>query len=366
MQYIAIILIALVISVGSFAGAYKYLPLSWLEEAPLIGTTLTTIQGSDTLSASRTTINNNFTALNTGKIEISTTTLPLLTTTLALSSVGTITTGTWSGTAIAVAKGGTGTTSPSQWLVLLGNGAAGITHASSTGTSGQFLTSNGAGAYPTWQTSSVNQTDPYNWSGSHNFSSTAYFKYFNASSTLTINGIALSFPPVDGTASSTILATNAAGSLSWVATSSLINFGSIVDTAIKSNSGTASTTFTYKLPANWIGANNVVNIRAIGGGDTGDPKAWDIKLGNGTATTSLAYIVAASLTTQQMRFDVMISNSGSNQTVGTIVFDGYTGALSIKPIVSASYDVTGILYLDFVVKSNTGAANFNGIQITRY
>src|SRR3990167_9168211 len=66
----------------------------------------------------------------------------------SLATVGTITSGTWSADAIAVGKGGTGTTTPSTYQVLLGNGANGITVASSTGSSGQFFTSNGSGAYP--------------------------------------------------------------------------------------------------------------------------------------------------------------------------------------------------------------------------
>src|SRR3990167_3310055 len=87
------------------------------------------------------------------------TTANALTSASALATIGTITTGVWNGTAICVSKGGTGTTSPSTYFTLLGNGANGITTASSTGTTGQFLTSNGAGAYPSWQTSSVNQGD---------------------------------------------------------------------------------------------------------------------------------------------------------------------------------------------------------------
>ena len=161
----------------------------------LLGTSITTIQGSDTLKNSRTTINDNFAALNAGKIEISTTTLPLiatlsgLTSASSLATVGTITSGTWSGTAIAVSKNGTGTTSPTQYLVPIGNGANGYTHASSTGTSGQFLTSNGVGAYPSWQSSTVNQSANYTWTGIHDFQATTtgikIIEAYTASTTIT-------------------------------------------------------------------------------------------------------------------------------------------------------------------------------------
>lgn len=132
-----------------------------------LGTSVTTINGSDTLKDSRTTINNNFTALNDGKIENSTTTLPLLTTLTGLNTIGTITSGTWHGTPIEVAYNGTGTSSPSTYMVMLGNGSQGLTIASSTGTTGQFLTSNGAGAYPSWTTSSVDQGINYTWTGNN-------------------------------------------------------------------------------------------------------------------------------------------------------------------------------------------------------
>lgn len=124
-----------------------------------------TIEVGTTSVASITTLSN---LTSVGAI----TSLNSLTSASSLATVGTITSGTWSGTAIAVGKGGTGTTSPSTYQVLLGNGANGLTVASSTGTSGQFLTSNGTGAYPSWQTSSVNQAANYSWTGTHSFAAT--------------------------------------------------------------------------------------------------------------------------------------------------------------------------------------------------
>lgn len=167
------IAVSAIVAAATFLGIYNYLPLGVLGEPENLGTTITTINASDTLRDSRAVINTNFSELNTNKLEISTysatTTHGNISSLPSLASVGTITTGTWSADAIAVSKGGTGTTSPSTYFVLLGNGANGITIASTTGTSGQFLTSNGAGAYPSWQTSSVNQGDAYTWTGLHIF-----------------------------------------------------------------------------------------------------------------------------------------------------------------------------------------------------
>src|SRR3990167_2652638 len=159
-------------------GIFNYVPVSWFEvltSEKKLGVTITTIAGTDTIKDSRATINTNFSNLNTGKIEVGTTsvasitTLGGLTTASSLATVGTITSGTWNGSGIEVARQGTGTTSPSLYQVLLGNGANGITVASSTGTTGQFLTSNGGGAYPSWQTSAVDQGINYTWTGNHTF-----------------------------------------------------------------------------------------------------------------------------------------------------------------------------------------------------
>lgn len=77
--------------------------------------------------------------------------------TSSLTAVGTITTGTWQGTAITVANGGTGDTSLTAYAVLTGGttSTAPIQSIASVGTSGQVLTSNGAGALPTFQTSTA-------------------------------------------------------------------------------------------------------------------------------------------------------------------------------------------------------------------
>lgn len=176
MQYLITILLAFVVSVGSLIGAYNYAPLEPIklltpQGGELLGTSLTTIQSSDTLKNSRTTINDNFTALNAGKIENASTSLPLLITLANLSTVGTITTGSWNATAIPVSKGGTGTTTPTSNQVMIGDGTSGL-KVIGFGTNGQFLTSAGDGITPSWTTSAINEAGAYNWTGLHSFSAT--------------------------------------------------------------------------------------------------------------------------------------------------------------------------------------------------
>jgi hypothetical protein len=182
-----------------------------------LGTTLSTITGTETVSyALKTTVNNNFTALNAGKIEVSTTTLPLITTLAGLTSanaltsaanlatVGTITTGVWNASTLTVSKGGTGSTTLSANQVLLGNGTTQLGVVAGFGTSGQFLTSNGTAAAPSWTTSAVDQGISYHWTANHIFDSANFTiaSTTNATSTnLTVSGNLIVSGTMSGVAS---------------------------------------------------------------------------------------------------------------------------------------------------------------------
>lgn len=71
----------------------------------------------------------------------------------SITTLGTIATGIWNGTDITVPYGGTGLTSTTAYAVLCGGttSTAALQSIASVGTSGQVLTSNGAGALPTFQ-----------------------------------------------------------------------------------------------------------------------------------------------------------------------------------------------------------------------
>ncbi len=178
--------IALIAAVVAWA-VYNFVPFSILQfekaQPRNFGSTITTILGSDTISGSRTTINNNFAALNATKAEISavssTTSLPFL------AQVGTLTSGALGSgfTAVNVPQGGTGSTTLSSNQVLLGNGTGNIKVVSGYGSSGQFLTSGGNGVAPTWTTGAVDQTQNYTWTGLHTFNTGGIID--NASSTFT-------------------------------------------------------------------------------------------------------------------------------------------------------------------------------------
>ena len=176
------ILLTMILSAIVAVGVYRYVPLDWIDALPSIekekpyGATITTILGTDTISGSRSTINTNFANLNTDKIEVATTSvgniiaLPGLTTAGNLVTIGTIATGRWNGIPILSAYGGTGTTTfPAYHVLIASSTGAGIMSVSGLGASGQFLTSNGAGAAPSWTTSSVDLGITYAWTNYHTF-----------------------------------------------------------------------------------------------------------------------------------------------------------------------------------------------------
>lgn len=71
-----------------------------------------------------------------------------------ITQVGVIISGVWNGTDITVSNGGTGLASFTPYSVICGGvtGTANLQQVATLGTSGQVLTSNGAGTRPTWQT----------------------------------------------------------------------------------------------------------------------------------------------------------------------------------------------------------------------
>ena len=236
MMYFANILISAVVGIIATIGAYNYLPLSFIEKfgpevEQKIGATITTIAATDTLRDSRSIINTDLTNLNTDKMEGSTTSVASITTLANLVTVGTLTSGSLGSgfTAVTVPRGGTGSTTLSQYQLLLGNGTGNVTTTNDgLGTSGQFLQSQGNGSPPSWETSSIDQAAAYTWTGQHNFNTGAtstsatttsfYVSGHASTSQITTNslgvGIATSsqgnlrvqnYLQVDGTASSSNL-----------------------------------------------------------------------------------------------------------------------------------------------------------------
>ncbi len=315
MQLLAQIGISLALTAATFVGAYKFLPLAWLEPAPSFGTSITTIAGSDTLSSSRTVINNNFSALNVGKFELSdwyaTTSARHLTTLATLATIGTITTGVWNGTPVTTPYGGTGSTTLSTGQVLIGNGTGNIGVVSGYGTSGMFLTSNGSGVAPSWTSSAIDQTISYNFTGA-----SFGVKNLVASSTIIINnggsGLSLSFPTSNALG---VLVNNGSGTLSFTnppkyTGASNTNFGTA--------NAYASTTIA-NIPASFMTASSTIEV-------TGDDNCshssgalsctFYLRTGTGVTLASYSHGTGSSGNNNadaNFRFKVILDNSLSSQ-----------------------------------------------------
>lgn len=226
MQFLLTTFVAVVVAVASMFGVYNYVPLATLgfenEGVQKFGASITTLNGSDRLSDSRTTINDNFTSLNNGKIENSSSTIASITTLSNLTTIGTIISGIWNGTAVTAPYGGTGSTTLSSNQVLLGNGTGNIKTVSGWGITNQILTSQGAGNAPTW-TTTLSLTSDNVWTGQNLFTVGATTTRLVASSTpanpLILNTVSYSTPSTQG-ASSTALINNGSGLLQWQATGS--------------------------------------------------------------------------------------------------------------------------------------------------
>lgn len=87
-------------------GFYLWFPLGWLEIGPQasLGSTITTLATSDTLSASRSVINTNFSNLNTDKLETTN-----IDTCAEIAALGSLETGTCGSLALSVSPTFTGT-----------------------------------------------------------------------------------------------------------------------------------------------------------------------------------------------------------------------------------------------------------------
>ena len=271
-------------------------PLCYFEQR--LGATITSITGTTLVSSFPTIYNTNNTNLNADKFELSdwyaTTSAPHITTLANLATIGTITSGSWNATAIPVNKGGTGTTSPSIYRILLGDATNGVTAASSTGTTGQYFRSNGAGAYPSFQTSAVDEGISYNWTAHHIF--TSLFAT-NASST---------------NATSTNLYVSGTTNFPDVAKKFYLNTATAALSA-----GTASTTvFSVSVPANTLSTSNAIKCELyipLGACSATAKIKFDVSYG-GTASSTIMTVCGAGSGNLYTDIKFLLSATGAAST----------------------------------------------------
>jgi len=300
------------------------------------GVQTTTILGSDTLSATRTVLNKMFADYAYAINKFSTTTTNTYTSgnifayastsQLTANSIqcygscsfGATATSSFSGagaltliTPLTVPNGGTASTTLSSNQVLLGNGASAIKVVSGFGSAGQFLTSGGAGAAPTWTSGSLDTTLNFNWTG------TNYFKNFNASSTAAnpfyLNGLAYDTPAARA-ASSTVLQEDGNGHLKFLTNNP---YPLALSSAETSTNGTAILA-TIKLPGGTLTQGNQIELQGRTTG-VGASCATTLGIGSGSATTTI------SMGTDQEWFRGILSY----QSASSGEFYGISGASTV-------------------------------------
>lgn len=376
MNFLLPIAFSILAGLGTFVGAYKYMPLSWLDtEVTNLGSTITTINGSDTLSASRSVINTNFSNLNADKAETTVTSLASLTSAASLATIGTITTGVWNGTPVTVPYGGTGSTTLSSNQVLLGNGTGIVNTVVGWGTSGQFLTSNGGTSAPTWTTGAVDTTANYNWTG------TNLFKNLNASSTvanpIVLNGVSYSTPTSNSLG---ILRNDGTGALTWsapvryvMASTTAYNIQASGATGI-----TFATSTVLGIPAGTLTASSTIKVSGSfdcvdSGGSAGKCSVF-LRLTDGTELGGMSDIASpGSNITQNAIFDIDVyqDNSVSAQRTLSRAVQFQSGASTASLIShndsssSVNFASAQQLVVVFKVTSNSGGTT-NTLQVDNF
>lgn len=262
-------------------------------------------------------------------------------------------------TPLLTASGGTGSTTISSNQVILGNGASGFKTVTGWGTTNQILTSQGVGAAPTW-TTTLSLTTDNEWTGKNGFGTTTSASNplsvqgnVSISGTTTTANLVLASSTLSNSNGTNVMFPSGLGTISSVL-SYYRNFA--VNTSATTNAST--TLSTLLLPANTLRANSVMTIdTAWSSNDTGTGCRFDIRLGSGTASSTLGVFRAATAdllapaygghtqvfvisTTQQYASSVFTSHNDRNNAYGAAT--------------AVSRTTTGTLYLDWIGYAESG------------
>ncbi len=367
-----------ILLVGTFL-VYNYVPLSVLDKLSIsdkhFGATVTTIQGTDTLSDSRSTINTNFSNINTelGTVTGTTTnstitTLSGLTTASNLATVGTLTSGTIGAgfTTIDETVGGTGLTSYATGDVIYASGANTLAKLTASST-GEVLTLQGG--VPVWKDAVVNENNTYNWTALHTFSgnllSTASSTFsattsISASNVLSdafnINGVNYAFPSTQG-ADGTSFVNNGSGALS---NKYLGKFTYSTTTNI-TVSNTFATTTGFALPSGLFTASTTIHVRAAvecddnTGGSTCD---FYLRDSSGATFATCSFGAPTGVSDFKSNIDLYVRNNNATNSQESICYmdasySGDTAASSGNEESTSAIETSGAITLHGVIEQST-------------
>ena len=266
----------------------------------------------------------------------------------SLTTLGTVTTGTWNASLIGLAYGGTNANLTASAGAVPYSTASALA-LSAVGTTGQYLTSNGSSA-PTWTTPSASVTI----SDQTTSSSTFYPAFLTATSgtatTIDTSSTKLQYVPSTGTFSSTILSGGnviATASTTASATTGAFSYGTL---------GYSDTNILASFQSN-VNAYNQMVLQNTNSGATASTN-FNVSNNNATSTTNFGefginssgfsgtgafsaagYVYLASAST-----DLVIGTYGSNSihfVIGSSVTDAMTINTSGALAVNGSYGTSG-------------------------
>lgn len=378
MKYILTAVIASFCALGVTFVAWNYVPLDYITvTARNLGSTITTINGSDTLSNSRATINTNFSNLNTDKLESGSSALALSITnasTTRLSCLGdcafgATATSSFSGagalslaSALTVPNGGTGWVNIQSNTILLGNGTSRLA-TSSQGTNGQVWGwTNGAMGWVATSTS-VSAGTTNTWTAHQIFTS-----LFSALATTTNATTTGSFYLTALSAGG--LGVDSTGKVYSAATSTSAVRILLQDGATYSTSNTSTTTVkTLVLPANTMAANDSLEIEYYfyrTAGNT-DKVHTNLAFGNGTATSTFVEAPTSECANAlcSVKARIFNLNSTSSQRNNALAFANNGGTAVAASTTATTFDTTSQLYIGFQMQAENGAdtASVQGITV---
>ncbi len=196
---------------------------------------------------------------------------------------------------------------------------------------------------------------------------------FTNDNNMTVNNVNYSFPSTDGTASSTLLLNDGNGNLSWnLLTSDVLNINNATTDV---TSGIATTSISLiTIPVNTLTSSSILEVGGLTftNDDTGFDS--DIVLGNGTATTSMAWSSNSGLDYGYKETKIY-QHSGSNQTSFTKLNDNITGNTALfsesggnvreLQITTMTFNPAQQLYIDFQCRpqSNGNECGWRGIYV---
>lgn len=250
-----------------------------------------------------------------------------------------------------------------------GGSGARLVIPASVATSTPDTAHNGAVVVSTEHDRKINQdfidlTEDYTWSGNQTFASTTIDA--NDANPLTLNGRPYKLPTTEVASSS--LMTDGEGNLSWLFPQSRTLY--VNGTASTSNGHVGTTTaFTISIPANTLGTNSIVRIttKTSGTGSGGRGPQIDIQLGDGSASTTIAYHnvpdVAWSVTSTIFSTTASAQETFSSSDAASATFAGLNVTSTLNPSykVATSLDSTAENYLSFRLNP-TNASNVSTIK----